>query len=295
MMKTTIKLGVMGLTSILLLSQCGTRNPGETTETKVEADSKTPSLTMIWESPATLETVESVLFDETSGNIYTSNIGGKDPLEKDGNGSISILNSDGTIQEQNWVTGLHAPKGMGIANGNLYVTDVDALVEINLETAAITNSWTIEGAEFLNDVATHDGTVYFSDMRAGKVHAYQNGEITTVSEGNASINGLEVSSDGTLHGLDGSGLKKWNSDGSITLINDQVTGGDGLIILEDGNFVASRWKGEIWFASEGSQTKMLDTTESESNTADIGFNPTEKIVYVPTFFKNKVVAYKLDY
>jgi hypothetical protein len=40
---------------------------------------------------------------------------------------------------------------------------------------------------------------------------------------------------------------------------------------------------------------MLDTKEIESNTADIGFIPGENIVLVPTFFKNKVAAYKLEY
>jgi hypothetical protein len=43
------------------------------------------------------------------------------------------------------------------------------------------------------------------------------------------------------------------------------------------------------------QTLMLDTKGAESNTADIGYNAAEKIVYVPTFYKNKVAAYRLDY
>jgi hypothetical protein len=38
----------------------------------------------------------------------------------------------------------------------------------------------------------------------------------------------------------------------------------------------------------------LDTNES-SQTADIGFIPEENLVLVPTFFSNKVEAYKLEY
>jgi len=38
---------------------------------------------------------------------------------------------------------------------------------------------------------------------------------------------------------------------------------------------------------------LLDTREQKRNTADIGYNPVERIVYVPTFFKKSVVAYKL--
>jgi hypothetical protein len=98
-----------------------------------------------------------------------------------------------------------------------------------------------------------------------------------------------------VYGLDGEGLKKYNADGTFTLINSTVTGGDGLIILEDNVFLASRWQGEIYLVRGNEQTLVLDTKATESNTADIGFIPGENIVLVPTFFKNKVVAYKLSY
>ena len=79
------------------------------------------------------------------------------------------------------------------------------------------------------------------------------------------------------------------------MLNTTVTGGDGLIILGDGNYVASKWVGEIYFVSGDGQTLLLDTKAEESNTADVGFIPEENLVLVPTFMKNKVVAYKLDY
>ncbi|NVK50361.1 MAG: ATP-binding protein [Cyclobacteriaceae bacterium] len=294
-MKNYLKTTIYGIGVTMLLAQCTPQKTTETEETVVVEEVKTPSLTLIWETPATLETVESVLFDESTGKIYTSNIIGQDPLEKDGKGSISIIGTDGSIIEQDWVTGLNAPKGMAISNDHLYVTDIDELVEIDLESGEISNKWTVEGAQFLNDVAAHDGVVYFTDMNTGKVHSYQDGSISTVSEGHSSINGIAVANDGTIYGLDETGLKKWNADGSTTVVNSEVTGGDGLVILGNDNFIASRWVGEIWFVSPDGATKMLDTKAEESNTADIGYNPSEMVVYVPTFFKNKVAAYKLDY
>lgn len=296
-MKILFKTGLLGLSAAAIFASCSSEKTTETeTEEMVEVvEKKTPSLTMLWESPATLETVESVLFDESTGKIYTSNIIGQDPTAKDGKGSISILDTDGNIVEQDFVTGLNAPKGMGIANGHLYVTDIDELVEIDLESGDITNKWPIEGGQFLNDIATEDDKVFFTDMNTGTVYILMDGEIMTVSEGNESINGLEVSADGVLYGLDASGLKKINEDGSSEVLNNVVTGGDGLISLGDGQFVASRWIGEIYFVDADGETLLLDTKAEESNTADIGYNPSEKIVYVPTFFKNKVVAYKLDY
>jgi hypothetical protein len=292
-MKTNFKLGLTCLLASFVFYQCAPKKTEEVVEEIVELPP--PSLTLLWETADSLMTNESVLFDGTSGLLYVSNIGGQDPQAKDGKGSIGTVSLDGKILNPAWVSGLNSPKGMAISNGKLYVTDIDELVEIDIATAKVSKKWKVEGSQFLNDAASHDGTVYFTDMRTGKVHAFANGKISTISEGHANINGIEIDADGTIYGLDGSGLIKWNADGTTTLLNSEVIGGDGLIILGDGNFVASRWPGEIWFANDSTQTLILDTKAIESNTADIGFNPSEKVIYVPTFFKNKVAAYKLDY
>ena len=294
-MKAIFKYSALALTASTALFSCGPQKTEETV-TEVEVmETKTPTLTLLWETPDSLMTNESVLYDDATGTIYVANIEGQDPSEKDGKGSIAIISKDGKIVNPAWISGLNAPKGMAITNGKLYVTDIDELVEIDIATSKVSNKWKVEGAQFLNDAAAHNGTVYFTDMRAGKVHSFANGEIATVSEGHESINGLAVGTDGTIYGLDASGLKKWDADGSASVLNSTVTGGDGLIILGDGNYIASRWQGEIYFANDSSQTLILDTKATESNTADIGYNASEKIVYVPTFFKNKVAAYKLDY
>lgn len=295
-MQNTLKLGLLGLSATMLFAQCGPPKTEETTEemTMVE-EVKTPTLTMLWETADSLATNESVLFDESTGTIYVSNIGGQDPQAKDGKGSIAIIDKAGKIVNPAWIKGLNSPKGMGIANGKLYATDIDELVEIDIATAKVSKKYKVEGAQFLNDLATHDGKVYFTDMNTGKVHLFDAGKVSTISEGNETINGIAIAADGTIYGLDASGLKKWNTDGTTTIVNANITGGDGLVILGDGNFIASRWQGEIWFANDSTQTLMLDTKAAESNTADIGYIPSEKIVLVPTFFKNKVAAYKLDY
>ncbi len=294
-MKTIFKYPALALTASAALFSCGPQKTEETV-TEIEViEPKTPTMTMLWETPDSLMTNESVLYDETSGKIYVANIEGQDPSEKDGKGSIAIISKEGKIVDPAWISGLNAPKGMAIINGKLYVTDIDELVEIDIANSKVSKKYKVEGAQFLNDAAAHNGTVYFTDMKAGKVHSFVDGKIETVSEGNESINGLAVGSDGTIYGLDASGLKKWGADGSATVLNSTVTGGDGLVILGDGNYIASRWQGEIYFANDSTQTLMLDTKSAESNTADIGYNPAEKIIYVPTFFKNKVVAYKLDY
>lgn len=284
----------MTLFSAVLLS-CGPSEKSasdamtETVETTSES-----TLELLWETADVFITNESVHYESSNGQLYVANIEGE-PAGKDGVGSISILSKTGEIIDQNWVTGLNAPKGMAVMDGKLYVTDVDALVEIDLASGEILKTYDIEGAQFLNDADTDGQRVYFSDMRANKILYLENGAIQTFAENQPNINGLRVGADKTLYGLDAEGLKKYNANGSFSIINSVVTGGDGLIVIDSDTFLASRWKGEIYLIQEGKETLLLDTTGEESNTADIGFIPEDNIVVVPTFFKNKVAAYQLTY
>ena len=48
---------------------------------------------------------------------------------------------------------LHAPKGLAMSAGRLYVTDIDTLVEIDPASGRITGSWRGAEAKFMNDAA----------------------------------------------------------------------------------------------------------------------------------------------
>ncbi|AWW30484.1 ATP-binding protein [Echinicola strongylocentroti] len=281
----------------MLYWQCGGSENKEQAQEEVvvvEEEVVEPSLTLVWETPAELTTCESVLVDPSTGTIYVANIDG-DARDHDGEGFISIISKDGEILEREWVTGMDGPKGMGILDGKLYVTDIDDIVEIDIEKGEIINTYVVEGASFLNDIDVHGNKVYFSDMEKGLIHVLEDGEISTLAEGQENINGLRVDEDGVLHGLDGAGLKKYAADGTHEVLNSTVTGGDGLIILGNGNYLASRWAGEIWIIQGDNETKLLDTKNDKSNTADIGYLEEENLVFVPTFMKDKVAAYRLEY
>ncbi|UCS94233.1 ATP-binding protein [Echinicola marina] len=296
-MKKTNNFLIMMMLSPVLFWNCGGESKKvaeEETLVEVEEEKVEPSLTLLWETPEELTTCESVLVDEDTGIIYVSNIAG-DPREKDGVGFISIINKNGEIEEKEWVAGIDAPKGMGILEGKLYVTNIDELVEIDIEKAEIAHRYAVEGAGFLNDVDVYGGKVYFSDMETGKIHVLEAGEISEYAAEQKSVNGLRLDDDGILYSLDGAGLKKYSEGGAVEVLNSEVTGGDGLIVLGDNDFLASRWIGEIWIVQDGSATKLLDTKDAGANTADIGYLEKEQIVLVPTFMKNKVTAYKLSY
>ena len=62
------------------------------------------------------------------GSIYVSEIGERD-IDKDG--KISKINRDGTIETV--ASGLYDPKGIVFHNDKLYVTDRDAVIEVDLD------------------------------------------------------------------------------------------------------------------------------------------------------------------
>lgn len=298
-MKKTTYPSTFLIAAALIFWQCGPQNSSsetanETTTETTAVGETVPVAELLWETSTDLTTCESVYYDEDSGNIYVANIEG-DATEKDGVGSISIISKDGQITQRDWITGLNAPKGMGISNGKLYVTDIDEVVEIDIASAKISQRYPVEGAQFLNDLDAHDGVVYFTDMRAGTIHTLEGDNIGTFAEGQNSINGIRIADDGTLYGLDSEGLKKYDAEGNFEIINDVVTGGDGLVIIDDNTFIASRWKGEVYLIQDGAETLIIDTQAEESNTADIDFIPEDNVILVPTFLKNKVTAYQLSY
>ncbi|WKK78975.2 SMP-30/gluconolactonase/LRE family protein [Marivirga arenosa] len=264
----------------------------EAVEKEVVEKPADPKFVKLWETDTVMTTCESVLYDGEGNRLFVSNINGQ-PLDKNGEGFISILNLDGSVESLNWATGLNAPKGMGIFDGHLYVTDIDRVVAIDLETGEIAKEFTPEKAEFLNDITTSESAVFISDMSLGLIHKIENGELSTVAEGVKGINGL-LSKGDHLMTLDGMGLRSLDlASNKFEMVNESVTGGDGLTVLNDGTYIASRWKGEIYHVAGNKATLLLDTEEA-SQTADIGLNAEKEIVYVPTFFSNKVVAYQLE-
>ena len=117
-----------------------------------------------------MRTPESVYLDEGSGYLFVAQIDGV-PDQKDKKGRISKLGLDGTVVTADWFTALKAPKGLRSFGGTLWVADIDEVVGIDIATAKVTARMNIDGAKFLNDVATGaDGTVYVSDMMDEQDH-----------------------------------------------------------------------------------------------------------------------------
>ncbi len=284
--------------AVLFVTSCKNQpKEQETTDDTMPETSFT--LEKVWETDTVFKTPESVLFDAEKNILYVSNIDGK-PDEKDGKGFISTMGPNGNKIEMEWVTGLHAPKGMAKFKDTLYVTDIDALVVIDVPNAEIKRRIPVEGASFLNDVTvTPFGRVYFSDSNTGKIHMYEDDKVTDwISEGLERPNGLFWEDSRILLTSSGSSDLKIvdPKTAEFVSVTENIGAGDGVEYTGyEGFYVTSDWNGELFLIyPDFSKQSLLKTKDEEINSADIGMNTEEHVIYVPTFFDNRVVAYKLN-
>ncbi|MBW3545474.1 MAG: ATP-binding protein [Bacteroidetes bacterium] len=223
--------------------------------------------------------------------LYVSNIVG-DPSAKDGKGYISKLSLEGEIVNKEWATGLHAPKGMTMLDGKLYVTDVDALVVIDA-SGKISNRYPVKGAKFLNDPVAADNKILFTDSRDNKIHALENGKLSIWKEsGMSKPNGLAYQNGKVL--LASNNLEVVSQEGESEVLATGLDAGDGIGLVDDNSYLVSNWHGEVFYIERGKdKVKLLDTKDQKINTADITYIPEENLLLVPTFMDNRVVAYRL--
>jgi len=291
-----MKIPIVTLMIITILTSCrssGNKETGTSTQDGTEW-----RLSEVWRTDTMMTTCESVRYDESRKLLFVSCING-DPSDKNGLGFISRLRPDGTIKSLHWVTGLNAPKGMGITGNLLYVTDIDQLVIIDIPSAMVIEKLNVEGASFLNDVSVGpDGKVYFTDSDTGTIWIYSNGTMMPwITEGLNGPNGLCVEASRVLLTSSGSEDLKVidKSTVNIETVTSGIGQGDGIEFTGSaGYYITTSWPGEIFLIlPDYSKISLLKTSGQEINSADIGFNRAAQVVYVPTFFDNRVVAYKL--
>lgn len=255
-------------------------------------------------------TPESVLHDGERGVLYVASVAGE-PLEKNGAGFLSRVSPEGEMLERDWVTGLDAPKGLARDGGTLWLSDIDRLVSVDIESGAVTGSWAAEGAVFLNDVAVSgDGRVFVSDMLTDAIYALEDDALGLWLRDGAlqHPNGLKVV-DGALI------VAPWGRDMQDDFTT--LTGGhllsvdlaskaiaplgsgapignlDGLEADGDGAWLVTDWiaGGLMRIRPDGSHEVLVDL---EMGSADLGFAPETGRVFMPMMLNDRVVAFAVD-
>lgn len=253
---------------------------------------------------------ESVVFDAAREVLYVSNVAG-DPTEKNGAGFIAKVSPDGEMVELEWVTGLDAPKGLALDGDTLYVTDIDRLVAINVETGEFASEWAGEGAVFLNDPAVDDqGRVFVSDMATNAIYRLENDDFAVWLQDEAlqHPNGLKID-DGRLL------VAAWGQDmqpdfstlvlghliavdlesGAIAPLGsgEPVGNLDGLEPDGDGNWLATDWiaGGLFRIREDGSFEQLIDL---DQGSADLEYIPERHLAIIPMMMDGRIVAYRIE-
>ena len=250
-------------------------------------------LEKLWSTDTIVAIPESVLPDFKKNVLYVSLIDGGG-WDVDGKGGVAKLSMDGKKYDGNWISGLNAPKGLGMYGNKLYAADISEVVVIDIDKGVIEKKIAIEGANGLNDITVADnGTVYVSDSRTAKVWKIENEKPTLFLDSMRGVNGLKAIGN-DLYVLSGKNFVKADAQKNVTKVADLDQGGDGIEPIGNGDFILTSWGGWIYYVhADGKVETLLDTHLDKKNTADIGYDAAKKIVYVPTFNAKTVVAYQL--
>ncbi|MDZ7619924.1 MAG: hypothetical protein U1E05_23230 [Patescibacteria group bacterium] len=261
-----------------------------------------------WEVVEGIQSPESVYLDEESGFLFVSNVGAGGATEKDGDGYISKLTPAGKMLEAKWVVGLNSPKGLRSQGGTLWVSDIDRLVGIDIAQGTVRYVVEVEGARFLNDVATDKhGAVYVSDMLANKIYRYKDGQLSVFADGDhlESPNGLLVHGNRLVVAAWGSGIRddfSTETPGRLFTLNAEGKGKelitanpsgnfDGVEPFGDGGYLVSDWyAGKVYLIRpDGAKELVLQLPQGA---ADLTYLPKQRLLIVPQMLENKVTAFE---
>ena len=258
------------------------------------------TLTEVWATDNTLRTPESVVFDRERNVLYVSNINESSKDRKDGDGFISRLSPNGDIEQLYWVSGLNDPKGLALHNNILYVADMDEIVAIATQTGAVLARHKADKAQMLNDVTVDDaGNVYVSDSQRGAIYLFRNGRVSHwLDTKRERPNGLLYDNNRLIVASFNTGKVRFldTERKEFTDWTEKIPSADGITRISADGYVVSNWNGELYYVDmNGRNWKILDTKNKKINAADVFYSEEQGLLYVPTFFDNRVIAYRVAF
>ncbi|NNC38289.1 MAG: hypothetical protein HKO02_12590 [Hyphomonadaceae bacterium] len=235
---------------------------------------------------------ETIIHDTQTNQLIVSNICG---FKRNGEGYLSILNMDGTLKTTRWIDGFNAPAGMAILGRSLYVTDLDRVQLINIDTGKVTDKLgPFSDAKAFNDLAVDsDGTVYVSDSARHKVIKIKGGVAAAYPNDEASFpfaNGLHLDRNTLYVGSD----KIYSIDLKTSKINnirhDGLSDIDGIEPDGRGGLTVSIVGGDVWHLPKSGQPEIW--TAANLSSTNHAYLPDANLVLVPTGYDNTIIAFQ---
>lgn len=241
---------------------------------------------------------EAVRYDEDQSIYFISNWDGNGG-DLDSNGFITKVDVEGNIVSLKFMVGtdefpLHAPRGMYIEKGSLWVADVQGVHVFDTKTGTHQKFIDFSSFEpgFLNDVSGHgSGDIYVTDTGNPIVYSIKNNEPSIF------LDSLPIYPNGITFNIlkNEFVLAPWR--GETTFYSFNISGDvsehytfeggnfDGLEFL-DGNLLVASQVDKSIRVHDGTNNKILVHTMGRP--ADIGIDRTNKVIAVPYIALNKV-------
>jgi hypothetical protein len=253
---------------------------------------------------------ESVKYDADLDVWYVSNVNGS-PVGKDGNGYISRLKGDGTMDSLKFIAAgvdgvkLDAPKGLAIQGDTLWVADISSLRGFDRRSGKPVASVDVKGSNFLNDVAVGNDGIYITDTgfqgnekgmdHTGPDRIYRIGAGRKVSVA-LQTDSLEGPNGITWDGANnrfiivpflGKVVRGW-TPGSKKLSALGTTKGqmDGVELLGANRFLITSWADSSLFVLENDTATPVSA--GLPSPADIGIDTKRNRVAIPLLMENRV-------
>jgi sugar lactone lactonase YvrE len=311
MTSTRLTLAVAALT---LTAACGrTERPAAADSTSAGAAPRDTAAASA-SGPARLEgfeNPESAKYDGELDVWYVSNVNGS-PVAKDGNGYISRLKGDGTMDSLKFIASgvkgvtLDGPKGMALQGDTLWVADIHSLRGFNRRTGLPVASIDLKGSKFLNDVALGPDGLYITDTgveggasglkHSGPDRIYRVGPdrkpgVALQSDSLAGPNGITW--DGKrgqfiVVPFFGNVVRAWAPGGKTPVPVATARGQlDGVELLDEQHLLITSWADSTLFILDqaGTATTLYGGLPSP---ADIGVDTKRNIVAIPLLMENRV-------
>ena len=306
------------LAAAALTSACGGKPATKPAAAEPPAASEAP----VASAPATLRDVEgfkhpeSVKYDPGLDVWYVSNING-DPLAKDGNGFISRLKGDGSIDSLEFIAGgkkdvtLNGPKGMAIVGDTLWVADIDAVRGFDRRTGVPLATVDLKGqARFLNDIAAGPDALYVTDSgfgpdgKGGMAHPGPD-QVFRIAGGKATLalknsalaapNGIAWDSAGgrfIIGPMGGKTIQAWApNQKKLTPVGDTPGQTDGLEVVGAGRILFTSWADSSLDLLQNG--KVTPVATGLASPADIGVDLKDGRIAIPQLMEDKVAFRQL--
>jgi hypothetical protein len=218
---------------------------------------------------------ESLSYDEARDLYVSVNAGiAQDLVPNDG--YVSLINPDGTVHTLKWIgvnrngLTLNHPLGSDIANGRLYVVDIDTVRWFDAASGQPLGALTVPGVSRFNDLeVASDGTIYATQTGDSNPANWKVFKITPQGESSVFVegpplnlpNGIAFDPKGNIVvvNIGSSDVLTFSPSGQLLTTEQSIDpGNDGLVILADGTkYVSSVRQGTVARIRPGQTAELI--------------------------------------